>query len=206
MMQVVERFGGAGCDPLVRAMQADRKQVFVDRLGWEVPHEGGLERDEFDDGDAVYLILRDGADGGHLGSVRLLRTDRRHLLDDVFPELCEGPAPRGPALREITRLCVSPRCPPEERRTVTRLLMTSLVEHALLCRVEGYTMMTDVGYLQRVAAAGWRCEALGMPRQIGSAMVAAIMVHVDAATPGLLRRAGTWLELPDARTRLREAA
>src|SRR5690242_15695686 len=92
---------------LVASMLADRKRVFVDLLGWDVPHDGTIERDEFDHDDSEYLIFARGDD--HIASVRLLRTDRRHLLGSVFPELCEGDVPGGPDIREISRFCISPR-------------------------------------------------------------------------------------------------
>ena len=66
---------------------------------------------------AEYIILCDPRSERHLGSLRILRTDRPHILGDVFPMLCEGEVPVGPEIRELTRLCLSPdlraadRCP-----------------------------------------------------------------------------------------------
>ena len=63
-------------------MHRDRKTVFVDRLGWQVPVvNGDLEIDQFDGDDAIYLIAVDEA-GGHAGSLRLLPTAGPHLLAD----------------------------------------------------------------------------------------------------------------------------
>lgn len=65
--------------PPLRAMFEARKRVFVDLLKWEVPVvDGRYEVDQFDDEEAAYLIVV-GADGGHAGSARLLKTTRPHL-------------------------------------------------------------------------------------------------------------------------------
>lgn len=179
---------------LFESMHRDRKRVFVDWLGWDVPHVDGLEIDGYDDDRAVYLIEADPVTGLHRGSVRLLRTDRGHILADLFPDLCEGPVPRGEGLREITRMCVSPDCAPEDRRDVRRMLATMLVRHAVATRLVGYTAVTEVGFLSRVAAAGWRCRALGLPREHGSTTIGALMIEIDAASLGDLRASGTLLD------------
>lgn len=99
---------GNGEDAMLRAMFAARKRVFVDLLKWDVPVLAGqYEVDQFDDPHANYLILTD-TDGGHLGSARLLETERPHILDTLFPELCDLPLPRGPGVREITREVLTP--------------------------------------------------------------------------------------------------
>lgn len=177
---------------LVRMMHFDRKRIFVDWKGWDVPHDEEEERDQFDGPEAAYLVVRDPATRGHLASLRLLRTDRPHLLGDIFPELCEGPPPQSARIREITRLCVSPDCPKEDRQTVRRRLVCALAEYALLTGIEGYTMLTEMSFLSRVAALGWRCEMLGMPKSYGDEMYGALMLHVDADTIPALRRTGVY--------------
>ncbi|ABQ71640.1 N-acyl-L-homoserine lactone synthetase-like protein (plasmid) [Rhizorhabdus wittichii RW1] len=60
------------------------------------------EIDQFDDAHARYLILAD-ADQSHLASARLLPSQRRHLLADLFADLCDVAPPAGPDIWEITR-------------------------------------------------------------------------------------------------------
>src|SRR5690606_28357064 len=115
----------------------DRKRVFVDLLRWDVPHDDVSERDQFDGPEAEYLIFADGDD--HIASLRLLRTDRPHLLGSVFPELVEGEVPRGPDIREISRFCISPRHRGPVRLQARRLLATALTEYALLSGLSAYT-------------------------------------------------------------------
>ena len=80
-------------DLTLRAMFEDRKRVFVDLLGWDVPVlDGRFELDQFDNEAATYIIIADEA-GDHLGSARLLPTDRPHILGTLFRDLCAPPPP-----------------------------------------------------------------------------------------------------------------
>src|SRR5687768_6571804 len=90
-------------DPLLlRTMHEDRKRVFIDALRWQLPHDGSQEQDQFDADGAIYLAAKDKT-GGHRVSVRLLDTERPHIVGTLFPFLCQAPLPRGPHVREITR-------------------------------------------------------------------------------------------------------
>ena len=86
--------GAQGTDPLLAGMFADRKRLFVDLLGWDVPSDGEHEIDRFDDAHARYLIAMDGK-GEHIGSLRLLPTARPHLLGTLFTALCPLGVPTG---------------------------------------------------------------------------------------------------------------
>src|SRR4051794_21109235 len=101
--------------PALREMFEARKRVFIDLLKWDVPVlEERYEIDQFDDEQATYLIVPDEA-GGHAGSARLLETGRPHILDTLFPELCETPLPCGPKVLEITRFCLHRACGAQAR-------------------------------------------------------------------------------------------
>lgn len=172
--------------PSLLAMFAARKRVFVDLLRWEVPVVGGrYEVDQFDDGHAEYLIVSD-PHGRHLASARLLPTTRPHILDSLFPELCAGPVPRGPAIREITRFCLDPAAGARGRRAARDVLVSALVAHALANGISGYTGVAELAWLQQILAFGWRCRPLGLPRALGSGMLGALMIEVTADTPALL--------------------
>ena len=80
-----------------------RYKVFVERLGWQLRGCDGLEFDDFDREDTLYVIAQD--DAGRLtGSARLLPTTRPYLLSVVFPQLLWGAAaPCSPAIWELSR-------------------------------------------------------------------------------------------------------
>jgi N-acyl-L-homoserine lactone synthetase len=166
-------------------MHADRKRVFVDLLGWDLPHDERGEYDRFDDDFAEYLIVQDRASGEHLASLRLLRTDRPHLLGEVFPHLCERGVPRGPRIREVTRLCLSPRRPAGARLQARNLLIRAMVEYALLTGIEAYTGVAEMAWLSQILSAGWDCRPLGPPRPVSGSLTAALIIHIEPATLSL---------------------
>src|SRR5260221_8205237 len=165
MIQHLKRIDAISLPKLFTSMHADRKRVFVDMLKWDVPHDGRFEKDQYDTDFADYLILKDSASGEHRGSVRLLPTTGPHILGDVFPFLCEGKVPRGPRIREITRLVVSPSVNRLERLPTRNALGRAMVEFGLMTGVEYYTAVCEMGFLTQLLAAGWRIDPLGMPQQ-----------------------------------------
>jgi acyl-homoserine lactone synthase len=173
-------------------MFEDRKAIFVDLLKWEIPHDGRFERDQFDDEHAEYLIVNDADSGEHFASLRMLRTDRPHILGSLFSQLCDETVPTGPDIREISRMCLSPRHRGPERMAARNLLASAMTEYALLTGIRAYTGVADMGWMSRVLSAGWRCEPLGMPRQVGGAMVGAMMIHIDADTIRRLQVSGKY--------------
>jgi acyl-homoserine lactone synthase len=177
---------------IVDKMFEDRKTIFVDLLKWEIPHDGRFERDQFDDEHAEYLIVNDADRGEHFASLRMLRTDRPHILGSLFSQLCDEKVPTGPDIREISRMCLSPRHRGPERIAARNLLASAMTEYALLTGVRAYTGVADMGWMSRVLSAGWRCEPLGMPRQVGGAMVGAMMIHIDADTIRRLQVSGKY--------------
>lgn len=177
---------------LLRRMFEDRKAIFVDLLKWDLPHQDGQEHDQFDDRWAEYLIVTDPARRDHLASLRMLRTDRPHVLGSLFASLCEGAVPSGPDIREISRMCLSPRHRGPDRLQYRNLLASAMTEYALLTGIRAYTGVADMGWLSRVLSAGWRCEPLGMPRRVGGAMIGAMMIHIDADTIRRLQVSGKY--------------
>jgi acyl-homoserine lactone synthase len=173
-------------------MFADRKTVFVDLLGWDVPHDERGERDEFDNEDAEYLIVTEPGTSEHLASLRMLRTDRPHILGSLFPELCDGGVPAAPDIRELSRICLSPRQRGSNRWLYRDLLASAITEYALLTGIRAYTAVSEMGRLSRVLSAGWRCEPLGMPRKIGPTMVGALLIHIEPDTIRRLRAFGKY--------------
>jgi N-acyl-L-homoserine lactone synthetase len=185
MVLLINRSNRTVFPALVRDMHADRKRVFVDLLRWDLPYDERGEYDRFDDDYAEYLIVQDRASGEHVASLRLLPTDRPHLLGEVFPHLCERGVPRGPRIREVTRLCLSPRRPAAARLQARNLLIRSMVEYALLTGVEAYTGVAEMAWLSQILSAGWDCRPLGPPRLISGSLTAALIIHIEPATLSL---------------------
>jgi acyl homoserine lactone synthase len=84
-----------------------RHKIFIERLGWQLPVENGMERDQFDRKDTLYVIARDGK-GAICGCARLLPTTGPYLLSDVFPNLLpDTPTPRDESIWELSRFAAA---------------------------------------------------------------------------------------------------
>ena len=205
-MIFVHSSSGVAEPKLLRSMFEARKQVFVDLLGWDVPVlDGRFEVDQFDDVHATYIIVAR-EDGTHLGSARLLKTDRPHILGSLFPELCAGPVPSGPDILEITRFCLSRSEGAAMRRKTRNRLVSALVAYALSNGIRTYTGVAEMAWLQQILAFGWDCRPLGPPRVIVGGMTGALEISITDETPGLLHSNAIWTDEALGATSLAEAA
>lgn len=192
-MLVIDGAQTGASNAALRSMFRARKQVFVDLLGWDVPViDGEYEVDEFDTEHATYIVLSE-ADGEHLASARLLPTDRPHLLDTHFAQLCEGALPGGPGIFEITRFCLSRGRSAADRKVARLRLVSALVDYALANRIHSFVGVAEMGWLQQVLAFGWRCRPLGLPAMVTGKLVGALRIEITGETPGLMQAAGTYV-------------
>lgn len=190
MLHIFRNADGPGEGAVLRSMFEARKSVFVDLLRWDVPViDDRFEVDQFDDPHATYLVLADG-EGRHLASARLLPTDRPHILGDLFPELCDGGAPRGPHVLEITRFCLDRRLRAHDRRIVRDTLVVAIADHAVSSGIAAYTAIAEMGWVAQILSFGWRCTPLGLPTVIAGSTLAAFRIDIDDETPALLSAAG----------------
>lgn len=174
----------------LRAMYRARKEVFIDLLKWDLPVLAGeFEIDQFDDVDAEYLILL-GCGGAHRASTRLLRTDRPHLLGDLYAHLCAGPVPVGSTVREITRFCLDRNQRAGERRAARNQLVSALADYALASGITAYTGVAEVEWFNQIRRFGWTCEPLGQPMRHGGRFLTALHILIDDDTPKRLRAGG----------------
>lgn len=187
---------------LVAEMHRQRKRVFIDRLGWDLPAtDGEFEIDQFDVAAAVYLMAL-GSSGELIGSLRLLPSTGPHILGDLFPQLCHGDPPRGHGIWEISRFCTSPtlRTPWNARRR----LLVGMIEYALLHEVSRYTCVTHMVGWHQLLGVGLDAKPLGDPHMQAGELIGALALDVTPSTLKSVRdRAGfaapllRW-ELPDA--------
>jgi N-acyl-L-homoserine lactone synthetase len=180
------RFGFAGA---LMEMHHDRKQVFVDRLGWRLPAKGSwLEVDQFDNEYAVYLLARS-PQGRHQGSVRLLPSSRPHMLESLFSHLCPGGVPGGDDCWEISRLVTNPA---EAAGTtilrVHRLLALALVEFAMDNRITRYSLVAEASRVPVLLSVGWPVVPLGLPTVVDGEQLQALQIELRPDTLEQMRR------------------
>lgn len=195
MIQIFTGHPGLGVSRTIDDMHRHRKRVFVDLLKWDVPIvDGVFELDQFDGAQAIYLVEA-GGHGEHLGSFRLLPTDRPHLLGSVFPQLCDGSVPTGSAIFEITRGCLSPELRAADRLRLRNRLTSAAVDYALQRGLSHFTCVADSGWLKQIGTLGWHCRPLGEPRRIAGVMTGALEIALSTRTVELMRATGIYTEV-----------
>jgi acyl homoserine lactone synthase len=89
MLEIVQA-GQAGKTGFLLDMHRLRKRVFHDRMGWDVHvSPGGLEVDDFDTPETVYLLCLNEY-GRVIGNWRLLPTTGPYMIRDVWPEFLQS--------------------------------------------------------------------------------------------------------------------
>lgn len=88
---------------LLTGLSRYRHKVFVEKLGWQLQSQDGLEADQFDRPDTLYVVTQD--DTREItGTARLLPTTRPYLLGEIFPQLLNGlPIPNADDVWELSR-------------------------------------------------------------------------------------------------------
>lgn len=190
MIQLIQTTNHPLEHEMLRAMFTARKRVFVDLLGWNVPVLADTyEVDQFDHEEARYLVLADSA-GRHLASARLLPTTRPYLLGSLFPQLCEGDAPTGADVFEITRFCLDRSLDARSRRLARNALVVALIDHARASGIRTYSAIAGMGWFQQILAFGWRCRPLGLPMVSNGETLIALEISIEADTRAQLAAAG----------------
>jgi acyl-homoserine lactone synthase len=171
-------------------MHRHRKQIFVDRLGWDLPNRGSwLEVDEFDNEHAVYIMVTSADGSSHLGSVRLLPTSLPHMLSTVFADLCPGGLPAGDKVWEISRLVATPEgADGRNVLRIHRLLAHGIVEFGLLNRIERFTLVADSHRLPALLSIGWKVLPLSLPTKHGDSVIEAAEILVNQSCLDHIRR------------------
>ncbi|MCY4044254.1 MAG: GNAT family N-acetyltransferase [Cellvibrionales bacterium] len=102
-MDFISGFSDAIKPETKQALFEYRYKVFIERLGWDMATQNGIEIDQFDH-DGTFHIIANSPEGEVVGCARLLPTTKPYLLEDVFPELLNGqPAPKSDDVWELSR-------------------------------------------------------------------------------------------------------
>lgn len=92
---------------VMRSLAQYRHTVFVEKLGWNLLSRNGLELDQFDRDDTIYVVVK-GLENKVMGIARLLPTERPYLLSEVFPQLMGGDmVPCDPEVWELSRFAAT---------------------------------------------------------------------------------------------------
>lgn len=121
-----------------------RHEIYIVRRKWGALHaEDGLERDSYDNSDAVYLIGLS-AEGKVNCGLRLLPTTVDHLFRDHFQHLAPAGLPHGDNVYELTRFFVATtRVAARHRQRMIAILGAALFEYCLAHGIETIICVTD---------------------------------------------------------------
>ncbi len=156
-------------DDLYARVARYRHRIFVERLGWHLRTENGMEVDQFDRPDTVYVAAQDDQGLIH-GCARLLPTTSPYLLAEVFPQLLNGlTPPNSPETWELSRFAavdfgsqktssLGQFCSP---------ITVSLLQEAAACAAERgakrLITVSPVGVERLVRRAGFEVQRMGPP-------------------------------------------
>lgn len=167
-----------------------RHKVFVETLGWDLATEHGLERDQFDHEDTLYLAARDDA-LDVVGVARLLPTTSPYLLGEVFPQLMGGaPPPCDPKVWELSRFAAVDFGAPQGNALgqFSSPVAVALLENALnVARdngVERIITVSPLGIERLLRREGFRAHRAGPPIIMGGHPIFACWIEVEARSHG----------------------
>ena len=172
--------------PDLEEMHRQRKVIFVDRAGWQLPVLADREIDSYDRPDTVYLLAKEQSGRGLQASSRLLRTTTPHLMNDLFAAACRGGVPRGPGIWEISRFCTAPTIQNRAQRLeLLWEMICAVMETALVHGIEQVVFVANRALLPLAIGCGWDARVLGATLRDGSDEITAV---IAAITPDGLRR------------------
>jgi acyl homoserine lactone synthase len=169
MIVVIEPHNAGKHQKLLDAMFRLRARVFRDKKRWDVNVVDGMERDEYDDLDPVYILLTDETASEVHGSLRLLPTTGPTLLANTFSDtLPDAVQLSAPSIWECTRLCIDDKLTgdrPENLMMASALLIEGLGEVALKAGIETILGVFEPMMLRVYRRVGCTLEILGCTRR-----------------------------------------
>jgi acyl homoserine lactone synthase len=195
---------------LVDAMHRLRKQVFYERLKWEVNVEGEWEIDDFDQEGPLYVLSIDEI-GRLQGSLRLLPTTGPNMLRDVFGKITEKVgAVANPMVWESSRFCIQLPGGRDQRDTqiisrATVELIAGMGEVGLLAGIDHVVTVYDAFLRRIIRQTGCREDLIGEPARFGRVMAYAGLFEINPVEIEAFKRVWNLPEVlveSESRTRL----
>ncbi len=168
-----------------RQVAAYRHKVFVENLGWDLHAPDGLEQDQFDRPDTVYVVARDNEDDV-CGCARLLPTARPYLLSEVFPQLLNGAVqPNSPEIWELSRFAAVDFGAPSKSplRQMSSDIAIDLLQAAIDCAAKygakRLITVSPLGIERLLRNAGFKSHRAGPPIRVDGHLIFASLIEVD---------------------------
>lgn len=157
-----------------------RHSMFRERLGWDVHTQDGMEFDEYDLLNPLYMLAKEG--NTLHGCWRMLPTTGPNMLRDVFSVLLDGEAPCGGDIWELSRFAV--------RKQDSATFGLSLLPLQMMLHVVRLARKYGVNHLVTVTTPAMERmlkHANIVPRRLG-----------PVVPMGVARAVALWIEASDA--------
>jgi acyl homoserine lactone synthase len=161
-----------------------RHKIFIERLGWTLPVENGLERDEFDHLDTLYVVARE-ENGAICGCARLLPTTEPYLLSEVFPHLLAGaPVPHTQDVWELSRFAAATITPNStiDAAINTRNILAAAVRTAAEQGATRLITVSPLGIERLLHRMGVHAHRAGPPMLADGKPIFACWIEIDKQT------------------------
>lgn len=170
-----------------------RTEMFCNRLKWQLQVTDGLEKDQYDALNPVYLLSRTMRNEIE-SCARLLPTTGRYMLNEVFAEMLQGEAaPRSEDVWELSRFAVIPSGSRENQQAalhpITLRMMQAAVNFADQNGISSYVVVTSVALERLLRRIGLSMRRVGRGEavRIGGILSVACWLHVDEQSRRAIR-------------------
>ena len=165
---------------IFKQMYEQRFDIYVTRRRWKgLKPKDGLEKDQFDTEQAIYLLAMDDRDT-ILAGLRLLPTTGPHIFGDLFPQLAgAGAVPRGKHILELTRFYVAPFGAGRDlRKWLIGIISAGMFEYGLEHGITQISSVIDTFLLPQMLELEWRVRPLGLPFRYGEGSAVGVLIDV----------------------------
>jgi acyl-homoserine lactone synthase len=178
VITIIRAPADANSADLLRDLFGKRYELFVEGRGWRaLSRPDRLDIDQYDDDQATYVIKQIG--GAIVGGARLRPTVIKHMLKDVFGDLCNGGSPPvGAKIYECSRTFVARRHP--QRREIFAEVLLAVAQYCVVNGVETLTGVLETWWLNSYLALGLHATPLGMPCDVEGMSLLAVSFDINA--------------------------
>lgn len=162
-----------------------RQFFIVEKLGWQLQCEGGIEYDQFDRVDTQYVIAQN-TEKEIIGTARLLPTQRPYLLGEVFPQLMNGLAvPASEDVWELSRFAaldfnaLATSAMAQFSSPIAVGLLRASLEQAARLGAKKLITVSPLGVERLLRKAGFSAHRAGPPMVVDGAPIFACWIDVD---------------------------
>lgn len=184
-MEITAGFTAHTARHLVRQVARYRRKVFIEGLSWSLETRDGLELDQFDHDDTVYVAAQD-EQGEVAGCARLLPTTQPYLLSEVFPQLMQGQSPPcAPQIWELSRFAAVNLRTPATRpcEQFSSPIAIGLLRASLACakqhRVRQLITVSPLGVERLLRKAGFMARRAAAPVQVDGHWLFACLIDCN---------------------------